>query len=183
MVKGRQTRCKTLLFGPATHLKYTFATESNSKRLRQQDTSSASDPAALQARRMKTNGESLSQEAVSPTGGGKWKNLKITKRPMRLGLWNTRTLCKTGNKIFLVGEMDKYNIDVCGICETHLIGLNSEMIEDWLLLNSGMVYIHRHGVGLLLSPRARVSLMSYEAVNERILKAGSIRNKQRSQSL
>ena len=77
--------------------------------------------------------------------------------------------------------MDKYNIDVCGICETHLTGLNSEMIEDWLLLNSGMVDIHRHGVGLLLSPRARASLMSYEDVNDRILKARQ--NKQRSQSL
>lgn len=74
-------------------------------------------PPAIQARRMKTNGESLFQEAVSPTGVSKQKNLKITMRPMRLGLWNTKTLCKTENKIFLVGEMDKYNIDVCGICE------------------------------------------------------------------
>ena len=31
--------------------------------------------------------------------------------------------------------------------------------------------IHRHSVGLLLSPRARASLMSYEGVSERILKA------------
>ena len=75
MVKGRQTRCKTLYFGPATHLKYTFATESNSKRLRHQDTS-ASDPAVFEARRMKTKGESLSQEAVSPTGGGQTEEPK-----------------------------------------------------------------------------------------------------------
>ena len=90
---------------------------------------------------------------------------------MRLGLWNTRTLCKTGNKMFLVGEMDKYNIDVCVICETHLTGSNTEIIEGWLLLNSEMDDIHRHGVGLLLSPGATASLMSYEAFNERILKA------------
>ena len=64
------------------------------------------------ARRMKTNSESLSQEAVSLTGNGKWKNLKIIKRPMKLGLWNTRTLYKTGNKMFLVEEMEKYNIEV-----------------------------------------------------------------------
>ena len=90
---------------------------------------------------------------------------------MRIGLWNTRTLCKTGNKIFLVREMDKYNINVCWICGTHLTVSNTEMIVGWLLLTSGMDDIHRHGVGLLLSPRARASLMSYKAVNKRILKA------------
>ena len=101
---------------------------------------------------MKTNSESLSQEAVSLTGNGKWKNLKIIKRPMKLGLWNTRTLYKTGNKMFLVGKMEKYNIGKCGICETHLTGSNTEIIKGWLLVNSGMDDIHRHGVGLLLSP-------------------------------
>ena len=37
------------------------------------------------------------------------------------------------------------------------------MIEGWLLLNSGMDDIHRHGVGFLLSPQARASLMSDKA--------------------
>ena len=94
-------------------MKYTLATESNTKRsLQQEHNSSESGPAALKARRMKTNSESLSQEAVSPTRDDKRKNLKIIKRPMKLGLWNTRTLYKTGNKMFLVEEMEKYNIDV-----------------------------------------------------------------------
>ena len=62
-------------------------------------------------------------------------------------------------------------MDVCGICQTHLTGLSTEMIEGWLSDNSGMEDIYRHGVGLPLSPRAKASLMSYEAVSERILKA------------
>ena len=45
------------------------------------------------------------------------------------------------------------------------------MIEGWLLLSTGIDDIHRHGVGLLFSPRARASLMSYEAVSERTLKS------------
>ena len=57
-----------------------------------------------------------------------------------------------------------------------------QILSEANLLNSGMDDIHRHGVALLLSPRARASLMSYEAVSERI-KRGFIRNWQRSQSL
>ena len=37
------------------------------------------------------------------------------------------------------------------------------MIEGWLLHNSGMDNIHRHGVGFLLSPQARASLLSDKA--------------------
>ena len=59
--------------------------------------------------------------------------------------------------------MNKYNIDVCRVCQTHLTVSNTEMIEGWLLLNSGMDDIHRHGVGFLFSPRARASLMSDKA--------------------
>ena len=150
-------------------MKYTLATESNTKNLPQEDCSSASAPAALQAKRMKTNGESLAQEAFSKTGVGKRKNLKVIKKPTRLGLWNTRTLYKTENKTFLVGEMEKCNIDICGICKTHLTRSNTEIIEGCLLINSGMDDIRRHGVSLLLSPKARARLMSYETISERIL--------------
>ena len=109
---------------------------------------------------MTNNGKSLFQEATSLFRVDMPKNLNIITKPIRLGLWNTRTLYKTGNKNFLMREMEKYNIDVCGICRTHLTGSNTETISGWLLLNPGMDDIHRQGVGLLLSPRARASLMS-----------------------
>ena len=120
---------------------------------------------------MTTGNQSLFQDVVSPTRGSKRENLNYTKRPLRVGLWNTRTIYKKGNKEQLVKELERYNIDICGVCETHLTGTDVEKIEGWTLINSGQEDIHAHGVGLVLSHRTRTSLLSYETINERIMKA------------
>lgn len=87
-----------------------------------------------------------------------------------MGLWNTRTLYKTSNKEQLVNELERYSIDICEVCETHLLGTDIEKIERWTLLNSGQDNNHAKGVGVVMSSRVKSSLVSYETINEQMTK-------------
>ena len=172
MGMGRTTLTEKPLQWASNPLKVSIiATETNAQRYyNSSDLSTASDLTAAQDSNMTTNGQSLSQDTVSTIRGIKRESLKFIKNPIKVGLWNVKTLYKHGNKDLLVSEMERYKLDMCGVCETHLTGSGSEIINGWLLVNSDKDDHHTHGVVLLLSPRSKASLMSYISINERILK-------------
>lgn len=87
---------------------------------------------------------------------------------LRVGLWNTG---KTGNKELLVAELQRYNIYNCGVCEPLLTGTDCEDMDGWFFISSGVDRTHIYGVRLVLSRRTKVSLVSYETINEKILRA------------
>ena len=127
---------------------------------------------------MKTNGESLFQEAVSPTTVGKRKNLKITMRPMRLGLWNTRTLCRQGIK----SSWWERSTSITSTCAGYVRPISLVRRLRRLKASYFLTLEYTTSTDMVSgSPRARAraSLMSTKGYWKR----GFIRNRQRSQSL
>ncbi|CAF1501489.1 unnamed protein product, partial [Rotaria magnacalcarata] len=95
--------------------------------------------------------------------------LKLTKNTITVGTWNVRTLWAAGQLELLRNEMKQYKYDVVGISEVRWTGKGQTSIGDFIW--SGENSMHTKGVGLLLSTRARQSLLGYNPVNSRIITA------------
>ena len=90
---------------------------------------------------------------------------------LNIGTWNVRTLRTAGNWDILLEEVRRLNLDILGLCETHLTDresfLNKE--EYTVILSSRRDGIAREGVGLLVSEQMSQCLESYEFVSPRML--------------
>lgn len=104
----------------------------------------------------------------------------FTKHGMRrnsstinLGTWNVRTLKKVGHWEMLLEETRRFDVDILGLCETHLTGKDTIINKDdyTVLLSNRKDGISREGVGLLISQPLLQCLESYEAVSPRMITA------------
>ena len=83
-----------------------------------------------------------------PDAPGPIRPLVHPKHAMRIGNWNVRTLYSSGNIAQATREMNKKNIDIMGISETHWTGQGKMTLQD----DKTMIYsgrddnIHREGV-------------------------------------
>jgi hypothetical protein len=102
-------------------------------------------------------------------------NLLFPKTVSRIGTWNVRTLYESGKAAQVTREMDKYRLDVLGLSEVRWTTSGRvTLASGHTLLYSGPPDEddeHRNGVGLLLTKKASRSLMEWEPISERILKA------------
>ena len=69
----------------------------------------------------------------------------------------------------LRNEMKRYKCNVLGIAE--MCGTGTGEMNGGEIIWSGEEKEHTKGVGFLLSPRARASLLKYKSVNPRIILA------------
>ncbi|XP_030840865.1 craniofacial development protein 2-like [Strongylocentrotus purpuratus] len=92
---------------------------------------------------------------------------------LNIGTWNVRTLKKAGHWDILLEEARRFDLDILGLCETHLTGretlINKE--EYSILLSSRKDNTSREGVGIMISQQILHCLVSYEAVSPRIITA------------
>jgi len=80
-----------------------------------------------------------------------------------------QTLWSTGKLELLRKEMEPYNYDILGLAEMRWTG--SGEINGGEIIWSGEEKNHVKGVGFLLSKRAQSALLSYKAINARIITA------------
>ncbi|CAF3366853.1 unnamed protein product [Rotaria sp. Silwood2] len=99
----------------------------------------------------------------------KTQKLKITKNTLTVGTWNVRTLWAAGKLDLLRHEMNRYRYDIIGISEVRWTGKREIPRGDFIW--SGENSNHIRGVGILLSTKAKKSLMSYNPINSRIIMA------------
>lgn len=95
-----------------------------------------------------------------------------TKHRTRIGTWNIRTLLEPSRIAQLTREILKYNIDIVGLSEVRWPEEGEFITHDrYSLLYSGKAEneTREYGVGILLSKRARKSLLQWEAIDERII--------------
>ena len=92
---------------------------------------------------------------------------------MNIGTWNVRTLRSVGHWDILLAEARRFDIDILGLCETHLTTAETIINKDeyTILLSSRKDRMAREGVGLMISQAVLQCLTSYEAVSPRILTA------------
>ena len=114
---------------------------------------------------MDNDGASSQEETMTQGSQSREDAAELTSPPsskaLRIGSWNVRTMFETGKTLQIVKEMQRNNLHILGISETHWNRSGQHH------LNSGELFIfsghdedgpHREGVGLLLSKAARKTL-------------------------
>ncbi|CAF5190863.1 unnamed protein product, partial [Rotaria magnacalcarata] len=96
------------------------------------------------------------------------QKLKIMKNTFTVGTWNVRTLWAAGKLDLLRHEMNRYRYDIIGISEVRWTGKGETSRGDFIWSGENN---HIRGVGILLSTKAKKSLMSYNPINSRIITA------------
>lgn len=92
------------------------------------------------------------------------------KTKTNIGTWNVRGMLQAGKTHIIEKELQRCNIPIAGISETHWRGkghFNTSM--DNTIIFSGNENNSNHGVAFILSSGVSKSIMGYEAVNHRIL--------------
>lgn len=105
------------------------------------------------------------------------------KHRTRIGFWNVRTLREKGRLRQVEREMESYRLDILGLSEVRWPEFGEVQTQrGGLFLYSGRPAeedVGQGGVGLLLSQKARKSLMEWKPLNDRVMMArfhSNIRN-------
>ena len=115
---------------------------------------------------MKLQGESRKEPLQ------RMKSFTDPKHTLKIGSWNVRTMYQVGKTKQVVNEMENYKLDILGISELRWTGFGKMKTSDnKIILYSGSEDKHESGVALILNQNANKSLIDWEPVNERIIKA------------
>ncbi len=99
------------------------------------------------------------------------KNHIQLRNLLKLGTWNVRKLKEIGKLHAICNEMDRYNLQILGICETNWNGKGSfTTVSQHSVLFSGKEDGYSHGIAVILSKETKKTLIGYSPINDRILK-------------
>ncbi len=116
---------------------------------------------------MTASDESPHREVRSAT-----ESLLGPKVKLRLGAWNVRTMYEASKSAQVIREMERYQLDILGISECRWTGSGRQLTSDGsVILYSGHKDTHKYGVALILSRETASTLMEWEPINERLLRA------------
>ncbi|TWW71145.1 hypothetical protein D4764_17G0006280 [Takifugu flavidus] len=104
-------------------------------------------------------------------GGPRWGPWRSDPRLWKLafGTWNITSLA--GKELELVGEVERYQLDMVGLTSTHSVGSGTQVLEGgWTLFYAGVAQGERRrsGVGFLLAPRLSSSALGFLGSSERV---------------
>ena len=98
----------------------------------------------------------------------------LSQKPILIGTWNVRTLRGTGRCAQGVREINQYHLTLLGMCEVHWNSSETRLQTRETLLSSGKENEddhHEAGVTMLLSKMAAKSLIEWEPISDRIIRA------------
>lgn len=94
----------------------------------------------------------------------------LNRLPHRIGAWNVRGLVQPGKLEIVEKEMQAHHVAILGLSETHLKGSGHLITEGGnTLYFSGHDTESKNGVGILLPRKLNNCVLSYNAVNDRII--------------
>ncbi|GFS14922.1 craniofacial development protein 2-like [Elysia marginata] len=100
-------------------------------------------------------------------------SMEEEKEVVRLGAWNAQTMYETGKTAQVISEMQKYRLNIIGISEVRWNGA-----DHYVAPTGGVMYyscrdhgLHRGGVALIFDRKTNKSLMEWEPINHRIIRA------------
>ena len=93
-----------------------------------------------------------------------------------IGTWNVQTMYSTSKTAQIVKEMGNYQLDILGISECRWTGsgkMNTKNNngESYTIIYSGQKDTHHRGVALIMNRESANTLMEWEPINERLIKA------------
>lgn len=95
-----------------------------------------------------------------------WKKLET----MRIATWNIKSFNNKDQEIML--ELEQHKIDICALQETRIKGKGQKLVNNYVLVYSGVEKGTRskEGVGLMISRKHQASINECEYISSRILK-------------
>ena len=91
---------------------------------------------------------------------------------IRLGAWNVRTMFETSKTAQVINEMQNYNLDLPCVSECRWTGSGRMVTRDGsIILFSGKENVHSNGVALIANRHAVRSLMEWEPISDRLIRA------------
>lgn len=117
----------------------------------------------------------MTQVGESLTEANQLTNLLTMKAKTKIGTWNVRTMYETGKAAQIAREMERYNIQILGICESRWNGSGLKTLASGeKILYSGHAdenHDHTEGVAIMMSPVAARALMEWQPVSSRVMTA------------
>ena len=116
---------------------------------------------------MTTPAESLPQEGRCATD-----SLLGPKTKFSIGAWNVRTMNEASKLAQVIREMKRYRLDILGVSECRWTGSGRQVTHDGsTILYSGHEDTHIRGVALVISKQKANTLLEWEPISDRIMKA------------
>ena len=116
---------------------------------------------------MIVQGESPQREALS-----RKRSLMDPKKTIKLGTWNVRTMYQISKTAQVIKEMDRYGVAIMGISECRWTGSGKTVSNNHTIIYLGRSdEQHREGVALIMNKDCAKSLMEWEPINERLIRA------------
>ncbi|XP_059162117.1 uncharacterized protein LOC131945132 [Physella acuta] len=101
------------------------------------------------------------------------QSLVTPKIITRIGAWNVRTMYETSKTAQVVKEMSRYRINILGISEMRWTdsGLTTLGSGETIIYSGRSDNQHQEGVGIIMDKISRKSLIGWEPINSRMLRA------------
>ena len=98
------------------------------------------------------------------------------KSNCNIGIWYVQTMHSTSKTAQVIKEMGNYKLDILGICECRWTGsgrmcTKSKTGESYTIIYSGQQDTYHRGVALIMNKQSASTLMEWEPINERLIKA------------
>ena len=98
------------------------------------------------------------------------------KSNCNIGTWNVQTMYSTCKTAQIVKEMGNYQLDILGISECRWTGsgkmnTKNDKGESYTIIYSGQKNTHHRGVALIMNRESANTLIEWEPINERLIKA------------
>ncbi|XP_047471466.1 craniofacial development protein 2-like [Penaeus chinensis] len=117
------------------------------------------------------NGTSLNEGFASGKGGSKASWVVIKRNPygmLKIGMWNVRTLARSGNLENVKREMERYKVNILDMTEVRWKEKGDMMSGDFLMIYSGGQERQR-GVALLLDKQSSQAVVEVDCINDRLM--------------
>ena len=94
------------------------------------------------------------------------------KKTIKIGTWNVRTMYQVSKTAQVIREMERYQLGILGISECRWTESGRNITQGHTIIYSGRDdNQHTEGVAIIINKDCTKSLIEWEPINERLIRA------------